>query len=249
MPPNDPHWKLRGHTKRPLQHVFLNAPDIRRRNVGRSWGCEYHWKDNRHNDELFLSILCLLWPIHICTWIYFLNAIEVAWDWKNHPAWGVTTDVPWARAEEQSRPVWRWAASSTPNYTLSCSVTLGQAGIPGRSVALPGEPVSPAGTSALGAVDDKTMHRVIMKLSMNMIFYEFQANNRTPQCVSIKNTVLCTQMSRIDIYLLWTNHYFRHYKIIKMNLFVFMGGNIFIFDWSYTISRIPRGCRSNTPKV
>ena len=124
---------------------------------------------------------------------------------------------------------------STPNFTLSCSVTLGQPGIPGRSVALQRGPVSPAGTSALGAVD--------------FLFYKFQTNDRTPQCVCITNTVLCVQRSRINIYLLWTNHYFRHYEILKINLFVFMGGNIFIFDWSYTPSRIPRGCRSNTPKV
>ena len=30
MPPNDPLCKLRAYTKRPLQHVFLNASDIRR---------------------------------------------------------------------------------------------------------------------------------------------------------------------------------------------------------------------------
>ena len=138
---------------------------------------------------------------------------------------------------------------STPKYTLSCSVTLGQPGITGRSVALQRGPVSPAGTSALGAVDNKTMHGVVMKLSMDLTYYKFQANDRTPQCVSITNTVLCIQKSRINIYQLWTNHYFRHYKILKINLFVFMGGNIFIFDWSYTLSRIPRGCRSNTPKM
>ena len=99
---------------------------------------------------------------------------------------------------------------STPKYTLSCSVTLGQPGIPGRSVMIcraQRGPVSPAGTSALGAVDDKTMHGVVMKLSMDLTFYKFQANDRTPQCVSITNTVLCIQRSRIDIYLLWTNHF------------------------------------------
>ena len=144
-------------------------------------------------------------------------------------------------------PVWRWAASSTPNYTLSYSVTLGRPGIPSRSVALQGGPVSPAGTSALGAVNDKTMHGVVMKWSMDFIFHKFQANNRTPQCVSITNTALCIQRPCINIYLLWTYHYFRHYKILKKNLVVFMGGNIFIFDWSYTLSRNPRRCRSNTP--
>ena len=184
---------------------------------------------------------------YMYTWIYFLNAIEVAWE--NHCAWGVATDVPWARTEEQSRPVWRWAASSTPNYTLSCSVTLALPVIPGRSVGLQVGPVSPTGTSALGAVDDKTMHGVVMKLSMDWIFYKFQANNWTPQCVSVTNTVLGIQRYSINIYLLWTNHYFRHYKILKMNLFVYMGGTIFIFDWSYTLQRIPRGCRLNTPKV
>ena len=93
--------------------------------------------------------------------------------------------------KHQARPVWRWVASSSPNYTLSCSVTLVQPGSPGRLVALQGRPVSSAGTSALGAVDDKTMHWVVKKLSMDLTFYKFQANNRTPQCVSITNTVLC----------------------------------------------------------
>ena len=60
-------------------------------------------------------------------------------------------------------------------------------------------------------------------------FYKFQANNRTPQCASITNTVLCIQRSCNYIYLLWTNHYFRHYKISKINLFVYMGGNNFYF--------------------
>ena len=159
MPPNDPHWKLRAYTKRPLQHVFLNAPDICRRNVGTSWRCEYHLKDNRHHDELSLSVLCILWPIHIFTWIYFLNAIEVAWE--NHRAWVVATDVP--RLGLRNR-LGRFGAglraSSTPNHTLSCSVTLGHPGIPSRSVALQG-PVSPVGTSALGTVDDKTVHGVL----------------------------------------------------------------------------------------
>ena len=181
-PQNDPHWKLRAYTKRPLQHVSLNAPDIRRRNVGTSWRCEYHWKENRHNDDLSVSVLRLLWLIHICTWICFLNAIKVAWE--HHRAWGVAINVPKARTVEQSMPVWRWAASSTPNYTLSCSVTLGQPSIPGCLEALQGRPVSLAGTSALGAIDDKTMHGVVMKLSMDLIFYKFQASNRTPQCVS-----------------------------------------------------------------
>ena len=166
------------------------------------WRCEYHWKDNQHHDDLSLSALCLLWFIHICTRIYFINAIDVAWE--NHCAWGFAMNVPKARTKEQSRPVWRWAASSTPNYTLSCRVTRVQQGIPGHLVALQGRPVSPAGTSALGAVNDKTMHGVVMKLSMDLIFHKFQANNRTPQYVSITNTVLCTQKYRINIYLVWT---------------------------------------------
>ena len=88
---------------------------------------------------------------------------------------------------------------------------------------------SPArGISARGAVD-KTMQWVVMKLSMDLTFYKFQANNRTPQCVSITNAVLCTQRSRINIYLLWTNNYFRHYKILKINLFVYMGSK-FLFS-------------------
>ena len=33
-PQNDPHWNLQAYTKRPLQHVFLNAPDIRRQHGG-----------------------------------------------------------------------------------------------------------------------------------------------------------------------------------------------------------------------
>ena len=207
-PPNDPHWKLRAYTKWTLQHVFLIALEIRRRNVGTSWRCEYHWQGNQHYGDL--SVLCILWLIHICIWIYFLNAIEVAWE--NYCALGVATNVPKARTEEQSRPVWRKAASS--NYTLSCRVTRGQPGIPGRLVALQGRPVLPAGTSALGAIDDKTMHGVVMKLNMDLIFHKFQANKRTPQCVSIRNTVLCTQRYRINMYLLWTNNYFRHYKIL-----------------------------------
>ena len=52
-----------------------------------------------------------------------------------------------------------------------------------------GGAVSPAGTSDLGAVDDKTMHGVVMKLSMDWIYYKFQANNRTPQWVILK--ILC----------------------------------------------------------
>ena len=175
------------------------------------WRCEYHWKDNQHHDDLSLSVSCLLGLIHICTWIYFLNAIEVVWE--NHWAWGVATNVPKARTEEKSRPVWHWAASSTPSYTLSCRVTRGQQGIPGHLVALQGRPVSPACTSALRAVNDKTMHGVVIKLSMDLIFHTYQANDRTPQCVSITKTVLYTQTSRINIYLLWRNHYFRHSKI------------------------------------
>ena len=139
--------------------------------------------------------------VYISTLIYFLNAIEVSWE--NHCAWGVATNVPKPRTEEQSTLVWRWAASSAPNYTLSCRVTRGQQGITGRLVSLQGRPVSPAGTSALGAVIDKTMHGVVMKLSIDLLFHKFQANNRTPQCVSITNSVLCTQKSCINIYSLW----------------------------------------------
>ena len=74
----------------------------------------------------FCFSIMFLWLIHICTCIYFLNAIEVAWE--NQHALGVAIDVPKARTEEQSRPVWRWDASSTPKYTLGCSVTRGQPG-------------------------------------------------------------------------------------------------------------------------
>ena len=172
MPPKRSPLELRAFTKRPLQHVFLNALDIRRRSFGTSCGCEYHWKDNQHHDDLSHSVLCVLWLIHIWPWIYFLDVIEVAWE--NHCVRGVATNVLKARTEEQSRPVWRWAASSTPNYTLSCRVTRGQPGSPCRLVALQGRPVSPAGTSALGGVDDKTMHGFVMKLSIDLIFHKFQ---------------------------------------------------------------------------
>ena len=182
-PENYPHWKLRTYTKRPIQYVFLNELDICRRNVGTSWHCEYH-------DDLSLSVLCVLWLIHICTWIYFLNAIEVAWE--NHCAWGVVTNVPKARTEEQSRPVLRWAASSTPELYPLMPRDTGTAGYP-RPLGSPAREAWFAGTSALGAVDDKTMHGFVMKLSMDLIFHKFQANNRTPQCVSVVNTVLCTQ--------------------------------------------------------
>ena len=60
-----------------------------------------YWKENRHHEDLYVLVLCLLWLKHVCTWIYISNAIEVAWE--NHRAWCFVTKVPKARTEEQSR--------------------------------------------------------------------------------------------------------------------------------------------------
>ena len=79
-----------------------------------------------------------------------------------------------------------------------------------------------------------------------MIFYYFQANNHTSQGISIKNALLCTQKSSVDIYSLWINRYlgiieyYKQYSSCKL---------IFILDWSYPISRTPSGCKSNMPTV
>ena len=138
--PERPPWKLRAFNKRPLQHAFLNGTGIPAEILAH---CDSVGTIGNKTVTM-MTFLLLRYYVFIGSYMYvresifqfsiFYFSIEVAWE-SNH-AWGFATNVTKARTEDQSGPVWRWAASLAPNYTRSCCVTRVEPGSPGRMVAL-----------------------------------------------------------------------------------------------------------------